>query len=285
MGYGNVSERRSQPPQVGVSVVILALREPTDGGHGDHDGPSLWMPLVRRVRQPHLGDWALPGGGLRADRSLRRSAYEALASTTGLPVRCLEQAHAFGDLARSRGGLPMVSIVYWAFVDAGGTHDFAERDNVAWFPVDRLPDLAFDHRGIVDYVLAQVRGRIVHPEMVTRLVGPEFTLRQLHAVAQAVAGRDVDLANFRRRMLASGMLEETGEKVREGRQRPAAVYRYVPCADGDVGDASGAAGDVPRGLGAAADAAGAVDSGVWADGAPGRRVRTGSALSALTTAE
>ena len=36
------------------------------------------------------------------------------------------------------------------------------------------------------------------------------------------------MANFRRKMLASGDLEDTGEKMREGRQRPATVYRYIP---------------------------------------------------------
>ena len=61
-----------------------------------------------------------------------------------------------------------------------------------------------------------------------RLLGPTFTLRQLHGVYEAIAGESLDLANFRRKMLSSGDLEDTGEKVREGRQRPAAVSRYVP---------------------------------------------------------
>ena len=255
MGFGNVSERLAQPPRVGVSVVIVAL-----GPAGSEGGRSrLWLPLVRRVRQPHLGRWALPGGDLRADRSLRESAYLALESTTDLHPRCLEQLHAFGDPDRSRGGLPMVSIVYWAMVDRGEARDFAERDNVRWFPEDALPELAFDHRRIVDHALRRLRERIAYPELVTRLVGPEFTLRELHAVAEAVSGADVDLANFRRRMLAGGCLEETGEKRREGRQRPAAVYRYVRAGersfeDGPMGGAPAASDDSSDVSGRVADA-------------------------------
>ena len=120
MIMGNVSERRKQPPQVGVSVVILALG-PASHGTQEHArtsaGSTLWIPLVRRVRQPFLGQWALPGGGLRADHSLEQSAYVALESTTSLHPRYLEQLYTFGDPARSHGGLPMVSIVYWALVD------------------------------------------------------------------------------------------------------------------------------------------------------------------------
>ncbi|WP_163232013.1 NUDIX hydrolase [Bifidobacterium aerophilum] len=242
MGYGNVSERRLQPPQVGVSVVILALGPASDAVAGadpssesaDTSSESrertLWLPLVRRVRQPHLGRWALPGGGLRADLSLERSAYLALESTTDLHPSYLEQLHTFGGPDRSRGGLPMVSIVYWALVGQAETHDFAEADNVRWFRANALPDMAFDHREIIEHALGRLRERIEYPDLLTRLVGPEFTLRQLHGVAEAVTGETIDLANFRRRMLASGRLEETGEKIREGRQRPAAVYRYVPAA-------------------------------------------------------
>ena len=91
---GNVSERRKQPPQVGVSVVILALGPvpQSDVGAGAASsgmGSTLWMPLVKRVRQPFLGQWALPGGGLRADHSLEQSAYAALESTTSLHPKYL----------------------------------------------------------------------------------------------------------------------------------------------------------------------------------------------------
>ena len=76
MGIGNVSERRLAQPSIGISVVILAL-----GPHGDSaaNGSSrLWLPLVRRVRQPFMGSWALPGGDLRVGHSLEESAFKAL---------------------------------------------------------------------------------------------------------------------------------------------------------------------------------------------------------------
>ena len=57
-------------------------------------------------------------------------------------------------------------------------------------------------------------------------MGDRFTLSQLHDVYEAIAEEDIDLANFRRKMLASGLLEDTGDKLRVGRNRPATVYRY-----------------------------------------------------------
>ena len=55
MGFGNVSERRSAPPQVGVSVVILALGPEGDTGNSAADSGNaansahsrLWLSLIQ----------------------------------------------------------------------------------------------------------------------------------------------------------------------------------------------------------------------------------------------
>ena len=200
-----------------------------DSGNAANSAHSrLWLPLVKRVRQPFLGCWALPGGDLRSDRSLEQSAYAALESTTDLHPRYLEQLYTFGGPTRSHGGLPMVSVVYWALVGQTEAAGFEDGDNVRWFPEDELPELAFDHRQIIDYALLRLRSKIEYSDVATRLLGPTFTLRQLHGVYEAIGGEPLDLANFRRKMLASGDLEDTGEKMREGRQRPATVYATSP---------------------------------------------------------
>ncbi|OXN00631.1 ADP-ribose pyrophosphatase [Bifidobacterium vansinderenii] len=261
MGLGNVSERRSQPPQVGVSVVILALGEDCGdscGNSGERQGRDggnhnrLWLPLVRRVRQPFQGMWALPGGDLRADRTLEQAAYAALESTTDLHPRYLEQLYTFGGPTRSHGGLPMVSIVYWALAGRAEARELKAGDNVQWFPENELPELAFDHREIINYALQRLRTKIEYPLVATRLVGEEFTLAQLHGVYEAITGETIDLANFRRKMLASGQLEATGNKQREGRHRPAATYRYMP--EEGAGDSVG--GFASAGTGNAGDTSG-----------------------------
>lgn len=112
----------------------------------------------------------------------------------------------------------MVSVVYWALVGQTEAAGFEDGDNVRWFPEDELPELAFDHRQIIDYALLRLRSKIEYSDVATRLLGPTFTLRQLHGVYEAIGGEPLDLANFRRKMLASGDLEDTGEKMREGRQ-------------------------------------------------------------------
>ena len=175
----NVSERAKEPPNIGVSVVILALGPSDMDAHGslsasagaDASGndtiPTLRLPLVRRIRQPFLGDWALPGGDLQGGRSLEFAAEQALRSTTSLHPQYLEQLYTFGDPSRSHGGLPMVSIVYWALIGETEAKDFHEAQNVRWFPVNQLPPLAFDHKDIIDYALTRVRNKIEYSDIAT----------------------------------------------------------------------------------------------------------------------
>ena len=58
------------------------------------------------------------------------------------------------------------------------------------------------------------------------LLGETFTLAQLREVHEAVLGRPLDPANFRRAMEASDSLVDTGERLTGTRHRPPKLYRY-----------------------------------------------------------
>jgi len=88
-----------------VSTVIFALR-PNAAGE-----PSVWLPLVRRIRDPYFDQWALPGGPVALSESLEASARRNLLETTALEPTYLEQLYAFGDVDRSPT-TRLVSIVY-----------------------------------------------------------------------------------------------------------------------------------------------------------------------------
>ncbi len=215
----------SRPPaaagdiRVAVSTVIFSLRHMPG-----RDMPAVVLPLVRRTRDPHAGLWALPGGWLGGDEDLAAAASRTLAETTALAPRYLEQLYAFGDVGRSPGRV--VSIVYWALVreDIAAT-PLPEDDNVAWFEVAHLPPLAFDHTEIVAYALWRLRNKVGYSRIAHGLLPDLFTLADLREVYEAIGGRRLDPANFRRQAEASGTLIPT-EEHRTGSHRPARLYRY-----------------------------------------------------------
>lgn len=202
-----------------VSTVIFALRP-----HPDSGLMTLWLPLVRRIREPYEGQWALPGGPLEPDEDLAASARHTLERTTGLTPNYLEQLYAFGRLDRSPDRV--VSIVYWALVQPDEVARAVDGENVEWFVADELPPLAFDHAEIVDYALARLRAKITYTPIAHAFLPPEFTLADLRAVHEAVLRTQLDPANFRRQALASKTLVPTGTCLRGTSHRPPALFRF-----------------------------------------------------------
>lgn len=213
-------------PPLAVSTVVFALRP----GHDD-DAQQLWLPLVRRTREPYQGQWALPGGPLRGDTSLRTAAANNLRETTGLAPALLEQLYTFGGTDRGIG-LRTVSVVYWALVrTAESSAELIDDANVAWFPATDqrvLDGLAFDHRRIVEYAVARLKSKVEYASVAERLVGDTFTLSQLRGVYEAILGERLDPANFRRTILTRGDIEDTGEVLTGARNRPPRLYRATP---------------------------------------------------------
>jgi len=195
-----------------VSTVIFAL-----GSEG------LRIPLVRRIREPFDGRWALPGGPIEAVEALETAAGRNLLETTGLKSTYLEQLYCFGEVDRSPGER-VVSVVYWALVRSDEAELATVGENVQWFAADELPPLAFDHNLIVDYALWRLRTKMEYSQIAHAFLGPTFTLAELREVYEAVLRKPVDPANFRRQVEKS--LIDTGQRMTGARHRPPRLYRY-----------------------------------------------------------
>lgn len=203
-----------------VSTVIFAL-----GPQAETGLISLRLPLVRRIREPYEGLWALPGGPLHANEDLAEAARRNLRDTTALTPRYLEQLYAFGTIDRSPADR-VVSIVYWALAQSSEAAVAEEGENVRWFDADALPPLAFDHNTIVDYALWRLRTKLEYSRIAHAFLGDTFTLTQLREVHEAVLGRALDPANFRRMIEASDSVIPTGQHLTGTSHRPPRLYRY-----------------------------------------------------------
>lgn len=226
-----------------------------EGSRIEHS-TTLWLPLVRRTRPPFDGAWALPGGPIPWNEDLYETASRTLHQTVLRSPGYLEQLYTFGETTRSASAQRLVTIAYWGLygeldlttdpvpeatpdIPNAGTSDshdevakftealVASADaNVAWFSIDRLPELAFDHARIIDYAVWRLRQRSEYSMVAHRFLGEEFTMAQMRRVHEAIVGERVDPANFRRDMLAQDHLVDT-ERVEQGTpHRPARLYRF-----------------------------------------------------------
>ena len=110
--------------------------------------------LVRRGREPFRGRYALPGGFVEYGEDLDDAIVREVAEETGLTGLPFRQFRTFGKPGRDPRG-HTVSVVYVAVIigevpEVVGGDD---ADSAEWFPIRRLPDLAFDHSTILSRVL------------------------------------------------------------------------------------------------------------------------------------
>jgi 8-oxo-dGTP diphosphatase len=183
--------------------------------------------LVVKVREgPCADQWAFPGGLVHIDESLDGAARRELSARTGLGGVYLEQLRSFGDPARDPRAR-VVSTAYFALVPA---KEMVERStkyaDVAWFPVRCLPRLAYDHSAIARAALERLRAKLAYTNLVYGLLPAVFTLGELQDIYERIIGRQLDRRNFRKKILASGLLRQTRAQ-RRGAHRPAALYRFT----------------------------------------------------------
>ena len=104
--------------------------------------------LIRRGREPYKGAWALPGGFVDVGERVEDACRRELLEETGLRGDIVDLLGVWSDPARDPRG-HTVSVVYVCKV--GGIVQVDAGDDASearWFPLDRLPDLAFDHAEI-----------------------------------------------------------------------------------------------------------------------------------------
>lgn len=189
---------------------------------------SLEVLLVKRKNEPFKSLWSLPGGFLSdSDESLEAAAVRELYEETNVANVYLEQLYTFGDRGRDPRGR-VITVAYLALMRQEGLELRAssEASGLAWWPVNELPPLAFDHSKIITYGYQRLKYKIEYSPAAFALLPQKFTLRDLQTVYEAILGRSVDNRNFRKKFLSSGVLQELNETSQEGSYRPARLYCF-----------------------------------------------------------
>lgn len=191
------------------------------------DAEDLKVLLIERALTPYKGEWALPGGFVHVGESLDDSALRELKEETGLSKVYLEQLYSFGNPDRDPRE-HVVTVAYYALVNLVEHRPKADTDakNAAWFSLDELPPLAFDHKKIIECAIERLRGKLRYQPIGFELLPPKFTLSELQWLYERILEQEIDKRNFRKKLLGLGILKETGEFQQDVAHRAAKLYRF-----------------------------------------------------------
>jgi 8-oxo-dGTP diphosphatase len=210
-----VSSDRVRLLGVAVDVALFTVRE-----------DALHVALIRMKRPPFEGRWALPGGRIRVDETVEQAAHRELEDKAGVREVWIEQLYTFSLPERDPQGR-CVSVAHLALAPAGVQLRTSNNYSaIGWFPAERPPPLAFDHKAMLAHAVKRLRAKLEYTNVAFSLLEPTFTLGELQRVYEAILGRALDPRNFQRRVQAVGLVEPTGQ-IRTGRaHRPARLFRF-----------------------------------------------------------
>ena len=205
-----------ETPKVTVDIIIFTI-----------ENNKLKTLLIERKNPPFKGRWALPGGFLKKDEDIQIAALRELNEETGVKGVYLEQLYTFGEPNRDSRGR-VVTVAYFALVPRQLMEIKASDDaaDARLFSIVDLPDLAFDHEKIINYVLYRLRNKIQYSNIIWSLLPKKFTLTEIQKIYEIILGKQVDKRNFRKKLLSLGLLKSVKKALVGLRQRPAKLYRF-----------------------------------------------------------
>ena len=98
---------------------------------------------------------------------------------------------------------------------------------IGWFPVARLPPLAFDHKEIAAYAIKRLRAKLEWSDVARNLLDKTFTLGELQRLYEAILGKRLDARNFQRRVAADRSGQRHGPHAHRAGLSPGALFRFA----------------------------------------------------------
>jgi 8-oxo-dGTP diphosphatase len=136
-------------PRAANSVDIVLLRRIAS---------SYQVLLIQRGSEPFLGEYALPGGFVEENETLKEAATRELTEETGMKGIELIQIQTFSEPGRDPRGW-VISTAFGAIMEKGQDtllNAGSDALQANWFEIDNLPSLAFDHQEILETALTKL---------------------------------------------------------------------------------------------------------------------------------
>lgn len=118
---------------------------------------SFSLLLIKRKYEPFKDCWAFPGGFVEENEKVEIAVIRELKEETGLVINEMDQIYTASAPGRDPRGWT-VSVIFMGIISSENV-DVKAGDDAAeaqWYPIDKLPKLAFDHREIAERAIGLI---------------------------------------------------------------------------------------------------------------------------------
>lgn len=184
--------------------------------------------LIQRIIPPFEWSRALPWWYVLDHETLEQAAYREIKEETNVDNAYLEQLYTFSDTKRD----PRHRVITCAYIALMRYEDInsqagSDAQAVQLFDINDLPPLAFDHQDIVLYAIQRLQYKMDYTNTAQYLLPGLFTLTELYILYQTTFHKEIDIRNFKKKILKLWIIESTGKKIIKWVHRPAMLYKFT----------------------------------------------------------
>lgn len=187
-------------------------------------------------KYPDINDWMIPGEHVFKSERLDISAERIFKHFTGCENIYYKQYRTFGNPKRiknqkdllwmkCRDSNPRTASVAYYFLLPIEKVDRTNENN-KWFALNKLPDLAFDHKEIILRANEDLKKKVLLEPLIFELLLDKFTINELQAAYEAVLDIEIDNRNFRKKSLAKKYIIQLDEKRVGESKKPSNLYIF-----------------------------------------------------------
>jgi len=223
-------------PSVSVDAVIFSFK------NGE-------LKVLLREYKGGLKRYGLPGGFVGMREGIDAAAYRVVHEAVGVQGVPLFQFHTFGSMERYHretmaaflyaNNIPytnehwllkrFISVGYYALADFSKVTITPGQvsESCDWYDVSQLPEMLWDHTGIVRKAIETLRKDIDSKLLSVNLLPEYFTMGELQLLYESIMGKTYIRSGFQRKMLSLGILERVEKKSTGHAYRSPYLYRFI----------------------------------------------------------
>ncbi|MBO6201408.1 MAG: NUDIX hydrolase [Chryseobacterium sp.] len=210
-------------------------------GFDNENRLNILLVLKNRDKAQMEKQRRLPGSLILSDEDVDDAAQRVLHEITGIKKMVLKQFRCFADPKRAsdpsdakwmeeeyKFGIDrVITVAYLSLCRIDQKMNSTKYDTVDWFPIDKIPNLPFDHNLIVRESLIEIRKWIESDfSIIFELLPKKFTIRQLYQLYNDLSERYIDIKNFHKKISGFNYIIPLEEIEKNVSHRAARYYKF-----------------------------------------------------------